>query len=157
MFTKGDEVVYAHSGVCKVNDVVERYGKEYYELDPYYEDGIIFVPTDTKLFIRKVITKQEALDLIDSIPEIDEDMCNESKTNDLKKFYSSLVDEHTLEGLVKTIKSVKQKKQVRNGLGQMDRKYLKRAEKTLFGELACALEIPYDDVKTFIKKRTSQK
>ena len=157
MFNKGEIIVYANSGVCEVEDIVDRYGKEYYVLNPLYEEGKIYVPVDTKLFIRGIINKDEALSLIDSIPNIDEDMCNESRTNDLTKFYSSLVDEHTLEGLVRTIKSVERKDKVRNGLGQVDRRYLKRAEKTLFGELACVLEIPYDDVKSFIKKRINQK
>ena len=84
-------------------------------------------------------------------------MCDETRSNDIKKFYSSLVDEHTLEGLVRTIKSINNKNKIKNKIGQVDRRYMKRAEQTLYGELACALGIAYEDIKPFIKKRISQK
>lgn len=157
MFTEGEMIVYANSGVCKVEGITNKYGKDYYILDPLYEPGIIYVPLDTKLFMRPVITKEEAIKLIDSIPDIDEDMCDETRSNDIKKFYSSLIDEHTLEGLVRTIKSVKNKNKARNKIGQVDRRYYKRAEQTLYGELACALDIPYDEIKPYVKKYLSQK
>lgn len=157
MFTENEMIVYANSGVCKVEGITQKYGEDYYILNPLYEDGTIFVPVNTKLFMRKVISKEEALQLIDSIPSIDEEMCDETRSNDIKKFYSSLVDEHTLEGLVRTIKSINNKSKIKNKIGQVDRRYMKRAEQTLYGELACALDIPYNDIKPFIKKRISQK
>ena len=157
MFTVGDMIVYANSGVCKVEGITKKFDKDCYILDPLYEDGIIYVPVDTKLFMRKVITKEEAMALIDSIPDIDEEMCDETRSNDIKKFYSSLIDEHTLVGLVKTIKSVNNKNKARNKIGQVDRRYMKRAEQTLYGELACALDIPYEEIKTYVKKHLSQK
>ena len=153
MFDVGELVVYARTGVCKIDNIVTRNDTLYYVLNPLYEDGTIYVPINTKQFMRKIINKEEALSLINEIPNIKSDMCLGSKVSDLKEFYASLLDENTLEGLVMTIKSVNKKNNVKNKIGQLDHRYMKKAENILYGELAVVLDIPFTEVKSFIKKR----
>lgn len=38
-------------------------------------------------------------------------------------------------------------------LGQIDKKFMKRAEDLLYGELAAALDIPREDVLNYIQER----
>lgn len=38
-------------------------------------------------------------------------------------------------------------------MGQIDQQYMKRAEKLLYGELAVALDMPFEQVQPYIKKR----
>ncbi len=43
----------------------------YYVLEPVYQGGILYVPADNpKIFLREVISEQEANALIDAIPEM---------------------------------------------------------------------------------------
>ena len=78
MFKVGEYVVYGNTGVCKVEDIttMDMVGteKEYYVLVPVYnKNGRAFLPVDnTKVVIRPVLTKDEALKLIDTIPQIEE-------------------------------------------------------------------------------------
>ena len=74
MYKKGEYVIYGSSGVCQVGDVttldIDNVPKdrEYYVLFPKNNGGTIYVPVDvasTKM--RKVITKEEAEQLIDKI------------------------------------------------------------------------------------------
>ena len=77
MYKKGEYVIYGSSGVCQVGDVttldIDNVPKdrEYYVLFPKNNGGTIYVPVDvanTKM--RKVITKEEAEQLIEKIPTI---------------------------------------------------------------------------------------
>jgi CarD family transcriptional regulator len=42
-------------------------------------------------------------------------------------------------------------------LGMVDERFMKQAERLLYGELAVALEIPYDDVQPYIARRIKEK
>lgn len=42
-------------------------------------------------------------------------------------------------------------------LGQIDKKFMKRAEDLLYGELAAALDIPREDILNYIEERLDQK
>ena len=79
MFQENDLVVYGNSGVCRVKAVgpladISAATKDriYYTLELLYDKGTIYIPADTKVFMRHVITKDEANDLISRIPDIRE-------------------------------------------------------------------------------------
>ena len=42
-------------------------------------------------------------------------------------------------------------------MGQIDQKYMKRAEKMLYGELAVVLGMEYDEIQPYIHKRVEAK
>ena len=79
MFAKGDFVVYGRTGICEVTDIstIKMDGvssdRLYYILCPCHENGgRIFTPVDnSKVVMRKVISKDEAVKLVDQIPEIE--------------------------------------------------------------------------------------
>lgn len=78
MFRKDEYVVYGNLGVCRVQDIMTRKfeglseAHPYYVLEPVYQGGILYVPADNpKIFLREVISEQEANALIDAIPEME--------------------------------------------------------------------------------------
>ena len=81
MFKIGDLIIYGGEGVCKVEDIGVpdifdvTHEREYYTLSPLYRQGKIYTPVDTKIFMRPVISKDEAMDLIEMMPEIDGEVC----------------------------------------------------------------------------------
>ena len=73
----------------------------------------------------------------------------------LTEHYQEIIASHDCINLVKLIKAVysKRNKNTKNDRkpGQIDERFLKRAEDMLFGELAVALDIPRDQVVSYIE------
>lgn len=164
MYQIDDLIMYGSIGVCRITDIAkpEFVGtgedKLYYILEPLYQSGIIYAPVDNeKVFMRPVITEAEAKQLIDNIPEIHTEIYKNSSMQQLTKYYQSIIDTHRCLDLLKLTKSIHQKKmealENNRHLGQIDKKFMKRAEDLLFGEFAAALSISREDVQTYIEER----
>lgn len=158
MFSKGEKVVYGQTGVCLVTDVCEKelikgQKRTYYVLKPLnQENNTIYAPADSeKVFIRGVITCEEAEELISKIPEISE---SAEDFEDSKEEYRNCLSTHRCSDLVKLTSQIYRKKKTaqenRKKLGFVDEKYMNLAENLLFGELACALGLKPDEVKEYI-------
>jgi CarD family transcriptional regulator len=107
--------------------------------------------------MRPVISEDEAKDLIDNIPFIHTEIYKNSSMQQLTKHYQSMIDTHKCLDLLKMTKSIHLKqldamKQNRH-LGQIDKKFMKRAEDLLFGEFAVALHVSREDVQDYIHSR----
>lgn len=167
MYQVDDLVMYGGMGVCRVKEIISRgFGEDepeqkYYILEPLYQSGTIYAPVDnTKVFMRPVISKDEANEVIDQMPLVDTDIFRSSSVQQLSKHYQAVLDTHKILDLVALTKSINKKeaaalKQNRH-LGQIDKKFMKRAENLLFGELAAALSIPFDDVPDYIAERLGE-
>ena len=65
-----DLIVYGGEGVCRVEEIgVPKISgvnkqRQYYTLSPLYRAGKVFAPVDAKVFMRPVITHDEAVALI---------------------------------------------------------------------------------------------
>jgi CarD family transcriptional regulator len=77
MYNVGDMIMYGGTGTCRVTEISMRRSAErelaqlYYVLTPLYQNGRIYVPVDTtKVFMRPILSREEALRLIDRIPYI---------------------------------------------------------------------------------------
>ncbi len=166
MYQIGELVIYGSHGVCKVEAVgipniswVEK-GKIYYTLRPAYQEGTILTPVDTSVFMRPVITYTEAQRLISLIPSIREDVYENSNLKLLENHYQESLQTHDCTDLIKVIKTVYTKKVIAEGrkkkLGKIDERFMKKAEDLLYGELAVALKIPKDTVKSYIEDRVKE-
>ncbi len=164
MYNVGDYIIYGSSGVCRVESVGEpeikalrKNGKKYYKLCPVGSTETIYIPVDTEVFMRPIIDRGEAEALIDEIPDIDGKACYTSSPRIRSDFYQGYMDTHECEDLVKLIKSIyaKSRHEEKNGKAQssIDKRYMQRAEKTLYSELSLALDIPQEDVLGYIHKR----
>ena len=168
MFEKGTLVVYESSGVCRVDDIGTppglpgaKKGQLYYTLTPVHGAGTIYIPVNTHAFMRPVITREEALELVARIPEIDESTCEDRDPRMLAAHYRSYLQNHDCESLVQLIKMiyVKNRAMAKNSRkpGMTDMQYMKRAKDLLHGELSVALDIPCDDVEDYIKQAVAQR
>lgn len=165
MYSVGSLIVYGSTGVCRVDAVgpspVGSSGdRTYYTLTPLRGSGTIYVPVDTGVFIRPILTRQEALALIDRIPQIRQAQLESRDYRALSQEYRTFLDSHRCEDLVQLIKAVYLKTHHTASAGKkpskVDQDYQKRAETLLHDELAAALDIPFDQVKDFIAQRIRQ-
>lgn len=168
MFKINELVVYGNEGVCRIEDIrkIDIAGisndKLYYILNPIYSPGkIVYAPMDSKVFMRSVISSEDAENLIDQIHEISAEEINSGSLRELNDFYKSLLNSHKCTDLFKLIRTVyvKEKDAIANKkkLGQTDKNYMKVAEELLNGEFAAALGIPKDEVRNYIENRVQQK
>lgn len=163
MFEVGSLMIYDTTGVCKVLEIgvpeglpVANKDRKYYKLAPVFGSGTIYIPVDTKVFMRPVISREEAESLIRKIPEIREDICDTHNLKTLEDHYKASLMTHECEELVQLIKTVYTKKQnlEKNGkkTGKTDQQYMKRAKQLLYEELSIALDIPVGDVEAYITR-----
>lgn len=163
MFEKGSLMIYDTTGVCRVEDIgipaglpVANKDKKYYKLAPVFGTGTIYIPVDTKVFMRPVISKEEAESLVRRIPEIRTDICESHNQKVLEDHYKASLSSHECEDLVQLIKTVYTKKRnlERSGkkTGKTDTQYMKRAKALLHEELSVALEIPVEEVEDYIAR-----
>lgn len=164
MFKTGDLVFYGNTGICRVLDITsdvptqKEESCKYYILAPLYQNCTIYVPVGTKkIYMRSIISRDEANQLIDMIPYVRADAYYSRALNELTKHYNTSLQTHNCLELIRLCKSIYQKRedieQNNRKLGAIDEKFIKRAEDHLFGELAAALSIEKDQVNEYITTR----
>ncbi len=156
MYQAGEYIVYGTSGVCKVESVSDSpfdpsESRQYYTLVPIYGTETIYIPVDSPVYTRPVITKAEAEALIDEIPSVEEEHIEARSPRLIGEHYEAVLHTHDCHDLVQLIKTVYAKSR-RNGrrVSQIDQRYRKRAEDLLHSELSVALGIPFSEVKSYI-------
>ena len=167
MFQEGSLIIYGTTGVCRVTGITMRddFGQgqkqPYYTLCPLYQSGSIFAPVDnSRVFMRPILTKEEADALIDSIPTIHAEAFHSRSPQELAEHYTQALRAHNCLTLLETVLSIHAKKQnlasQHKKFGQVDSRFLKQAQDLLHGELAAALGIEKDAVQTYIAARLGQ-
>ncbi len=167
MYPVGSLILYGSSGVCRVQEIKEQVfpttgeKKLYYVLAPLYEDCVISAPVDSdKVFIRPIISRDEAQRVIDRIPEIHPHAYQSRVSRELSEHYETILKSHDCDSLLELTMSIYAKKQQllaqKRKFGAVDERFLKRAEDLLFGELAAALDIPRDRVRNYIASRVEE-
>lgn len=161
MYQVGELVLYGSTGVCRVEEIKEQdfptTGEKrlYYVLHPLYEECVISAPVDSdKVFIRPIISKEEAEELIGEIPHIHAQVYHSKAPRELSEHYEAMLKSHDCRSLIELTMSIYAKKQAllsqKRKFGTVDERFLKRAEDLLFGELAAALGIPCNRVQEYI-------
>lgn len=164
MFQVGELVVYGSTGVCRVEEIAELdqsirdRGRRYYLLKPLWQDGVIYAPVDSeKVPMRPVMSREEADALIDRMPGIQAAVCQGGTAQALAQQYQTAVRDGGHQALVEMMKAIYRKRGLAEAknrrLGLVDERYMKQAERLLYGELATALEIAYDEVESYIAGR----
>lgn len=168
MFQPGDLVVYGTTGVCQVEEITRPNltgadrNKQYYLLKPLQQDGVIYTPVENqKVPIRSVISPAEAEALIDLIPTMRAEACRAPTLQALAQHYQTAVRSHDCKDLIELMMSIYAKRQQvesqKRRLGMVDERYMKQAERLLYGELSVALGIPFDEVQPYIARRVDGK
>lgn len=168
MYQVGDLIIYGNTGVCRVAQITTpKFDKNpgcvdgeklYYVLEPLYKSETIYTPVDNdKVLKRKIISEQEALRLIDTIPHLQAKAYHASNMQGLKEYYQNLSQTQDCADLIELVMSIYAKKQdallQNKRLGQIDEQFMKRVTDNLHGEFAAALGIEKDDVPAFIAQR----
>jgi CarD family transcriptional regulator len=166
MYEIGEYIIYGNGGICQVEDVgvlnISGISKKriYYTLKPVYENGKIFTPIDTSVFMRNLITYEEVQQLIKSIPSVKEKKCNEKNSRLLQIYYKNLLKTHECSDLLTLIEGIYEKKAkaVKSGkkLGQIDSKFMKVAEGLINDEFSIVLGIPREEVEDYIREKIQE-
>lgn len=163
MFEKGDYIVYGCNGVCRVDGVTKLNlpgvdkDRLYYVLIPVKsQNSRMYSPTDnSKVVLRKVISKDEAIKLIDDIPNIECITIEDEKQKEV--LYRDAIKSCDCRELVRIIKTLYVKKQKRLSEGKkttaIDEKYFDMAEDNLYSELAVSMGKEKAGIESFIAER----
>lgn len=166
MFEKGGYIVYGTTGVCEIEDITAPDMKGvagnrlYYVLSPCFQKGNrIFTPVDSeKVTIRAVMTGEEAVALVDKIPEIEELWEKDDKLRE--KRYKEAIRSCDPKEWIRIIKTSYLRQEERRAQGKkattVDERYFRSAEEHLYSELAVALEMPREEIKSYIKERMNK-
>lgn len=164
MYQTGSLIIYGTTGVCRVTGVTQLdfsgHGTlvPYYTLAPLYQTGVIYAPVDNpKVFMRPVISKETAQQLIDQIPSIQAEAFHSRSPQELSEHYTHALQSHDCGDLIRLVMSIYTKKQdltlQKRKFGQVDGRFMKQAEDLLYGEFAAALGIDKDRVAEYIAEK----
>ena len=158
MFEKGEYIIYGSNGVCEVQDYMNAAGetdnRTYYVLAPMRSKGsTIFSPVDNqKVLMRKVMTKEEARELLQGIPEYEDMEIRDSRTQEQQ--YKEILQSCNSTDSLRLQKALYQRKRKREAAGRritaVDEKYLFLARGCLLNELSIALDMDVDDVEKIL-------
>ena len=162
MYSVGEKIIYGENGVCTVAAIAPlpmtgaAQDKLYYHLTPYVGSGTYFAPVDSNAYMRNVMSREEALAFIDSMPGIAPAVCNDSRFNHVDAFYKELFKQHSCEALVAVIKGLRQRMSERKTRSSRSEATMKRAKDILHGELSVALGIELGEVESYIASRLGE-
>lgn len=159
MYKIDEYVIHTAGGICQVKDISpldipgSDKNRKYYLLIPVSgRGGKFFVPTDNDSAIRKVLSKEQALELIDHMSDIDELSIDNDKLREAK--YKEIIrscDLHDLVGVLKNL-NTRRHKRIEEGkkATATDEKYYKIASENLSSELSFVLGMDKDSVDELI-------
>lgn len=164
MYQVGALILYGSTGICRIADISSRDMTEqlFYTLEPLYQNCTISAPVNSaKVYMRPIISRDEAERLIQKIPEIRAQAYYNRTLHELTEHYEASLKTHKCTDLIELCMSISAKKkqleQQKRKFGAIDEKYMKRAEELLYGELAAALDIPKEQVPDYIAGKINEK
>lgn len=161
----GDIVVTKNFEVCKIIDkVIKDFGigpKTYLILEPYFAKQItqdkIFIPENNKNLIRPIMEKEEALKVINNIPQLENVWYSDQKERRMKfeEMYKT-GDANKICQLIKSlIKHNEQLKLTKHTLSMLDKEFLDKLKEGICQEFAIALNMPFESIERFIAEKVS--
>lgn len=163
MFKVGDYIVHGRNGICQVEDIthLDMSGADkdrlYYVLRPVNTRGNkVYSPVDSnKVKARKILTREEADQLIDEIPDLEQLWISNDKLREEQ--YKDAMRDCDCRQWIRIIKTLYLRKKERIAQGKkvtaLDESYLKLAENQLYGELAIIMGMEKNEMEDFITQR----
>lgn len=160
MYKAGEQVLYDSEGICTINEIAEKtfagMTSVFYVLTPINRPATtIYVPVNNPkrtAKMKKVLSKQEIYDLIDSMP--DEETIWIENDAERKQVYGEIIHSGDRVKLIQLLKTLQLHKTRQEKSGKKlhisDEHFMKTAEKILHEELSHVLNIDIDDVAPFI-------
>ena len=164
MFKVDEHIIYNTMGVCKVVDIrkekdINDKETDFYILEPVFGNNLtIKTPINNdKVFMRKIIKRDEVISLIESLPEQETKWISDDRKR--SEIFRATLKKGETEGWVKLIKTIYTEKQEKSAIGKklmkIDEEIMKTAEKNLYEEFAAALNISPEEVISYIKDYVS--
>lgn len=165
MFSIGDNIIYGSEGVYTVTEfttspIDKNDTRQFYVLRPVHGPvgNVIITPVgNDKVKMRAVMSREDALDLIDKIPSLP--TLTVEKEKNRREVYRVALAEASPEKFVGIIKTVMERRaemlKLKKRLSESDNDYEKKAKYCLNGELAVSLGMRFDEVDSFIEERLS--
>ena len=163
MYKAGDFVVHKIDGLCRISEIStldmpdSDSSTEYYFLVPTESPSSkIYVAVGSgESSLREPISHDEAVQLIDSLPEIEQLPVPNEKLR--QSAYNQALIQNDCQTLFSLIKTTYARKAERLSRGRsatsMDERFLKSAEKALYSELSYALGMKPDKITDYITSR----
>ncbi len=163
MFCVGDVVFYSTTGVCEVVNIGEPALKglpthvDYYTLQPLSKNHreMIYVPVDTKAFMRLAISQDEAQKYIDMVDSIQPAFPETRNPKGIQEFYTQLINSFEIPSLLQVIVSLTLKKRENRAknkqLNQTQSTFLRRAQEMVYNEFALALGKSSEEIADIIE------
>lgn len=167
MYNIGEFVIYGSSGVCEITDITDlqsqgmEKGKLYYLMIPIAEKGsrIYAAVNGANVGMRRVMTKEEAYQLIDAFPEIGALKVSDEKNKE--RCYQEIIRKSDSRQLASMIKLLYARRCKRLSEGKKstaaDSKYFKMAENNLYAELGFAIGEAPERIPEIIQNRITLK
>ncbi len=159
MLNRGEAVVYKCKGLYKVEEIgtldfsFAEGGKLYYTLQSVEDTADrAYVPADDETRIRRPVSRQEAMDLIERMPAIEMLQVKNEKFREQE--YKACIADYCPENWIRVLKTAYNRTKSRGSITSVDRKYQTLLEHALFSELSFALGIPAGQVTEFIREHT---
>lgn len=148
MFKIDDYIIYK-GDVSKVSGIKEIRGNKYYMIDLINDSSLkINLPADSK-FIRPIIKCEDALKLIDEIPNME--VVNDKA---LEQTYKKLLSSDSVSDLLVILKTtyLRNKKRSDSGkkCGSIDTYYYDETVKKLFLELSISLKLDTNTIENIL-------
>lgn len=160
MYQIGQKIVYGIHGVCCIVDLVEKKIDRkticYFVLEPIDQPGSrYYVPSENQAALAKLrplSTKEELQSLLTS-PLAENGWIPDE--NRRKQYYRELVSSVNLKAMIDMIRCLRlhRRQQMEQGrkFHQCDENFLRDAQKLLSTEVAMVMEIPDDQVETYLQ------
>ena len=163
MYQVGEKIIYGSNGVCIIEGIkmIESPGtgeeKAYYVIKPMFQECRISAPVDTKMFMRPIISVEEAHALLEGLPLIDAQPYFNTALRQLQDYYEKRMASRDCNDLASMLISLYRKREQMLGqkrkFGAIDERYMKRAEDLLFGELSVVLDMTKAEVRQAVNDK----
>ena len=154
-------MVYKCRGMYKVEDIgtldfsFAYRKKKYYTLQSMEDSrDRAYVPTDDESNIRRPVSREEAMDLISRMPDIEVLRVKNEKFREQE--YKNCIADFCPENWIKVLKTLYKRTQSRGSITSMDKKYQMLLEHALYSEFSFALGIPANRMTQFIAEHTKR-
>ena len=160
MFERDEYVFHESGGICRIADIQKApldnmpQDREYYVMKPVHDpNSVIYIPVDSdQIFLRRLMDKNEAEELLDRIPFVR--TIEESNAKLLRARYVESMRTHDPVEWVRVIKTVYLRMTAQStrsrSISETERSFAESAKRNLHTELALALNLPFGDMEDYI-------
>ena len=166
MFQVNDTVVYGSDGICVIEEIAARTfdhkTQEYYVLRPLYgNQSTIFVPTQNEKLcgkMRQLLSAEEIYAMIRALPGAETVWIENEALR--KQTYAQILRSGNRKDLMRLLKTLHlHQRKLRNSgkkFHASDERFMKEAERVLYGEFAHVLHLEPAQVEPFILRELDE-